>query len=141
MHREKERMKEYTSSSFQIIGHVAPLNDAQLAEMSREEFEADLLKRGNREREKRYQANTHYILREITGEYVLVPSGNLPGNMMATMNRSCAFLWRLLQEPKTTGDLISAAKQQFDDPAGELEQHILEFIEYRVKTGHIWEVK
>ena len=36
--------------------------------------------------EKRYRANGNYVYREIAGEGVLIPSGDLPGNVMVTVN-------------------------------------------------------
>ena len=134
-------MKEYVSPSVHVIEHVGPLDNAQIAALSDSELEAYLKENGYRERSRLFRVNENYVLREVAGEYVLVPTGDLPGNVMITMNKSCAFLWEQMQEPKTVGDLIFAAKERFDDPHGELEAHIREFVEYRVKTGHIWEVK
>ena len=109
--------------------------------ISDSELEAYLLEYSDLAHSRLFRVNDRYILREIAGEHVLVPTGDLPGNVMITMNKSCTFLWQQMQEPKTVGDLIVAAKQRFDDPGGELESQIREFIEYRVKTGHIWEVE
>ena len=134
-------MKEYVSPAVHIIEHIGPLDNEQIAALSDSELEAYLKENGYREHSRLFCVNENYVLREVAGEYVLVPTGDLPGNVMITMNKPCAFLWEQLQEPKTIGDLIFAAKQRFDDPSGELENHIREFIEYRVKTGHIWEVK
>lgn len=91
--------------------------------------------------EKRYRANGNYVYREIAGEGVLIPSGDLPGNVMVTLSETCAFLWAQLQEPKTIGDLIAAAHAAYDDPKHELEAQIRAFVQDRVKTGHIWEVE
>ena len=91
--------------------------------------------------EKRYRANGNYVYREIAGEGVLVPSGDLPGNVMVTLSETCAFLWAQLQEPKTIGDLIAAAHAAYDDPKHELEAQIRASVQARVKTGHIWEVE
>ena len=91
--------------------------------------------------EKRYRANGNYVYRKIAGEGVLIPSGDLPGNVMVTLSETCAFLWEQLQEPRTVGDLIAAARAAYDDPNHELEAQIRAFVQDRVKTGHIWEVK
>lgn len=134
-------MKKYESPSVHVIEHVGPLDNAQIAALSDSELEAYLKENGYRERSRLFRVNENYVLREVAGEHVLVPTGDLPGNVMITMNRPCAFLWEQMQEPKTVGDLIFAAKEIYDDPQGELEKHIREFVEYRVQTGHIWEVK
>lgn len=93
------------------------------------------------ELEKQYRANTHYVYRKIAGESVLIPSGDLPGNVMVTLNASGAFLWEQLQQPRTMDELIAAARAVYDDPNHELDAQIRAFVEDRVKTGHIWEVK
>ena len=128
MSREAFRRKRLASTS----AHKAP-EDAAMARQ-----EDDMNGNGL---EKRYRANGNYVYREIAGEGVLVPSGDLPGNVMVTLSETCAFLWEQLQEPKTVGDLIAAAKAEYDDPNHELEAQIREFVEDRVKTGHIWEVR
>ena len=92
------------------------------------------------ELEKQYRANTHDVYRKIAGESVLIPSGDLPGNVMVTLNASGAFLWEQLQQPRTMDELIAAARAVYDDPNHELETQIRAFVEGRVKTGHIWEV-
>ena len=128
MSREAFRRKRLASTS----AHKAP-EDAAMARQE-EKMNGNGL-------EKRYRANGNYVYRKIAGEGVLIPSGDLPGNVMVTVNETCGFLWAQLQEPKTVGDLIAAARAAYDDPNHELEAQIREFVEDRVKTGHIWEVK
>ena len=134
-------MKKYESPAFHWVGPVGPLDHEQLSRLSDEELETYLREHSFEKKKALYRANSSYILREIAGEHVLVPTGDLPGNVMITLNHTCAFLWKLMQEPKTVGDLIVAAKEIYDDPHEEMEKHIREFVEYRVQTGHIWEVE
>lgn len=94
---------------------------------------------GKPESERRYRANGNYVYRKIAGEGVLIPTGDLPGNVMVTLNETGAFLWEQLQEPRTIGDLIAAAREAYDDPNGEMEAQIRAFVEEKNKTGHIWE--
>ena len=88
----------------------------------------------------RYRVNGHYVYREIAGEGVLVPAGDLPGNVMVTLNETGAFLWRALQEPQTMESLIERARAAYDDPQGELDAQIRAFVEESIQTGHIVEV-
>ena len=134
-------MSKYESPVFHETEHVGPLENDQIAQLSDAELETYLRENGFLKQKKLYRVNGNYVLREVAGEHMLVPTGDLPGNVMITLNPSCAFLWQQLQEPKTIGDLIVAAKERFDDPTGEMEAHIKEFVEYRVQTGHVWEVK
>lgn len=134
-------MMRYEKPSVHVTEHIGQLGNDQVAALSDAELEAHLSENGYRESTKLYRANGNYVYREIAGEGVLVPSGDLPGNVMVTLSETCAFLWEQLQEPKTVGDLIAAAKAEYDDPNHELEAQIREFVEDRVKTGHIWEVR
>ena len=134
-------MRKYEKPSFHLTEHIGPLDNEQMAALSDAELEAYLNENGFRESTRLYRANGNYVYREIAGEGVLIPSGDLPGNVMVTVSETCGFLWAQLQEPKTVGDLIAAAKEVYDDPKHELEAQIRAFVEDRVKTGHIWEVK
>lgn len=95
----------------------------------------------NNGQDRRYRANGNYVYRKIAGEGLLIPSGDLPGNVMVTMNETGGFLWEQLQKPKTVDELIAAAQAAYDDPSHELEGQIRAFVEERVKIGHIWEVR
>ncbi len=134
-------MMRYEKPSVHVTEHIGPLDNDQIAALSDAELEAYLSENGYREMKKLYRANSNYIYRKIAGEGVLIPSGDLPGNVMVTVNGTGGFLWEQLQEPKTIGELIAAARAAYDDPNHELEAQIREFVEDRVKTGHIWEVK
>ena len=134
-------MRKYEKPCFHPTDHIGPLGNEQIAALSSAEPEAHLSENGYRESTKLYRANGNYVYRKIAGEGVLIPSGDLPGNVMVTVSETCGFLWAQLQEPKTIGDLIAAAKAAYDDPNHELEAQIREFVEDRVKTGHIWEVR
>lgn len=133
-------MRTYEKPCFHLTEHIGPLDNEQIAALSDAELEAYLSNNGFRESVKLYRANGNYVYRKIAGEGVLVPSGDLPGNVMVTVNGTGGFLWEQLQEPKTIGELIAAAKAAYDDPNHELEAQIREFVQDRVKTGHIWEV-
>ena len=133
-------MKKFVPPSIHMVKVDGPLDNKQLAALSDDELETYLRENGYWEKKKLYCTNEQYILREIVGEYVLVPTGNLPGDRMITLNRTCAFLWKQLQQQRTIDELVDLANKCFMDPNDELESNIKEFIKYRVKTGHILEV-
>ena len=130
-------MKKFAPPEVHAVCIGGGLSGDQLAALSDEALAAYLKENGWQEAKRRYRASEKYILREIAGEFVLVPTGDGPGNAMITLNKTCAFLWQQLQQEKTIGDLILASRRRFADPNGGLEADIKEFVEYRVKTGHI----
>ena len=89
---------------------------------------------------RRYRTNPDFILRKISGEAVLVPTGDsLFGNSMISVNETFTFLWELFSEPVTIPEVLSKAKEMYDDPSGEMEAQILQFIAECVRYGMILE--
>lgn len=80
--------------------------------------------------DKRYKANPDFLLREIGGEAVLVPLGDVGifENTMLSLNETCAFLWKVFQSPKTAQEAIDEAKAAYEGDASEIEQGVLSFI-------------
>lgn len=56
-----------------------------------------------------------FILRQVTGQNVVLPSGDeLDLNMMITLNDTGAFLWQLLQEENDENGLVRALLSEYD---------------------------
>lgn len=89
---------------------------------------------------RRYRTNPNVILRRILGEAVLVPAGDTPfGNSMITVNETFCFLWELFAEPRTFAEAVQKAREEYEDNAGEIEAHILSFLQDCVKYKMISE--
>ena len=61
-----------------------------------------------------------FILREVAGETVVIPSGeDINLNMMITLNGTGAFLWQKLEQGCTEEELVAALLAEYDvDAAG-----------------------
>ena len=56
-----------------------------------------------------------FILREVAGEYVVLPAGeDLDLNMMITLNETGSFLWEKLTVGAEEEDLVSAILAEYD---------------------------
>lgn len=89
---------------------------------------------------RRYRTNPDMILRKISGEAVLVPTGeSVFGNSMISVNETFTYLWELFEEPVLIGQVLEKAKEDFDDPSGEMEKHILNFVAEGIRYGMIIE--
>jgi len=56
-----------------------------------------------------------YILRQVAGEYVAIPSGEqVDLNRMITLNATGAFLWEHLKEETTPEVLSEALQAEYD---------------------------
>ena len=87
-----------------------------------------------------YRTNPDFILRKISGEAVLVPTGDSPmGNSMITVNETFEFLWELFEEPITAAQALAKAQEVYEDNTGEMQMHIFAFIRDCVKYGMIIE--
>ncbi|MCR5204663.1 MAG: PqqD family protein [Lachnospiraceae bacterium] len=57
-----------------------------------------------------------FILRNIVGEYMLVPTGERMKSFNGTMmlNELAAFVWEQLQSPKSESELLNAVLAEYD---------------------------
>lgn len=90
----------------------------------------------NRDGDALYQLKPGYAVRAFMDEYLVIPVGT-PGaddSKMAVLSPVAEFIWSLLEEPRTFGELLAAVTDEFEvtaDIAGpdiqdflrELEEH------------------
>ena len=64
----------------------------------------------------RYIANTDYVLREIVGEYMLIPTGKLSMTKdgVVTISESAAYLLKKMDEGKTLSQLCDLLLEEYD---------------------------
>lgn len=75
--------------------------------------------------------STDYVIREIAGEYIIVPTGKaaMKLNGMITVNETGVFLWKELQEGTTEEELVSAMCEEFDVDEVTARADVREFLE------------
>lgn len=56
-----------------------------------------------------------FTIREIAGDYIVVPTGDnyLDFGAVVSLNESGAFLWNQLQEPKSADELAAALAAEY----------------------------
>lgn len=54
-----------------------------------------------------------FILREVAGDVVVLPSGDLEINAMITLNETAAFLWKAMEKDITREELIAASVKEY----------------------------
>lgn len=81
-----------------------------------------------------------YILREVAGNYVVVPLGKaaLDFNGMITLNEMGAFLWKRLEQGTTKEELLEAVLSEYEVTEERALAGIDSFLE-KVKEGHFFE--
>ena len=71
-----------------------------------------------------------FVLREVAGENVVIPSGgDLALNMMMTLNDTGAFLWRKLEEETSERALVQALLSEYDVDEENAAKHVSAFVE------------
>lgn len=54
-----------------------------------------------------------FILREVAGDSIVMPSSEMNINAMITLNETGAFLWKLLESETTEEELTAAIMKQY----------------------------
>lgn len=77
-----------------------------------------------------FQANPEFMTREIAGEVVLVPVGKtaVDFNGLATLNKTGAFLWKLLEEKRTVSELCKTLAAKYGLEEEQVLDDVTEFI-------------
>lgn len=89
------------------------------------------------------KARKQFVLREISGEYVILPMGKtLPDmNRLITLNEIQAYLWQMLQEETGYDDLLRRITEEYDVSEAAARDDIQEFLEILTEAGMLEETK
>ena len=129
----------YQAPAFHLLPGVPGMTGEELAALSDEALEKVLRDNGFDKNKKRYRAHPDFLLREVAGEALLMPTGTAMSGMMLSLSETAAFLWRLLETPKTVQDLVFAARAEYADDSDAIESGIREFITVHIQSGLILE--
>lgn len=83
----------------------------------------------------------NFVLREIAGEYIIIPTGRtaLEFNGLITVNEVGMELWKMLQEDVTFDDLLNGILEEYDVDENVAREDIQEFLDRLVKGGILTE--
>lgn len=78
----------------------------------------------------KFRVNPDYVLRDICGEYAIIPVGEecLIANAVMTPNESAAFIWKCFAEPNTVENVVAQCVEAYDAPAETLAQAVDSFV-------------
>lgn len=82
--------------------------------------------------------NKEFVLREIAGDYVIIPTGQtvLEFNGLITVNEVGVSIWNMLQEEVTEDDLVNGILNEYEVEEEVAREDIREFIDTLV-AGNI----
>ena len=81
--------------------------------------------------------NKEFVLREIAGDYIIIPTGKtvLEFNGLITVNEVGVSLWNMLQNEVTEDDLVQGILDEYDVEEEVAREDIREFINNLVAGG------
>ena len=88
-------------------------------------------------KEKIMKIQKEFVLREIAGDYVIIPTGKtaLTFNGLITVNEVGAELWKMLQSDVTFEDLTQGILDIYDVDEETVKEDIREFLDTLEKGG------
>lgn len=74
--------------------------------------------------------NYEFVVREVAGEFLLVPVGKATMNLngLMTLNEVGAFLWEHLPAAENEEALVNAVLDEYEAERPEVEQDVSEFL-------------
>ena len=83
----------------------------------------------------------NFVLREIAGEYIIIPTGRtaLEFNGLITVNEVGMELWKMLQDDVTFDNLLNGILEEYDVDENAAREDIQEFLDRLVQGGILTE--
>ena len=125
-------MKEYKSPEYHFVRNPGGLSGSELAKLSDDELSRYLSGDSYQREKKKYRTKSGYILREIAGEYAIVPAGAesdspLENTVMAP-NGSAVFIWKHFEEPSTLEDVVVQGMLEYDVTEDRMRRSVENFV-------------
>ena len=74
--------------------------------------------------------NGTFVLREIAGDYIIVPVGEsaIDFNGMITLNEIGVFIWKLLQEEHSYDEILHTILNEYDSTEDQVRKDLDDFL-------------
>ena len=133
-------MKEYKRPEFHFVRNPGGLSGNELARLSDDELSRYLKDNRYLQEKKKYRIRDGYILREIAGEYAIVPAGagseSPLENTVMSPNGSAVFIWKNFEQPSTLEDVVIQGMLEYeaeeDTIRRSIKRFIKEMLEYKI---------
>ena len=81
--------------------------------------------------------NKEFVLREIAGEYIIIPTGStvLEWNGLITVNEVGVTIWNMLQEEVTLDQLVQKILEEYDVDEETARKDTEEFLQNLMESG------
>ena len=135
-------MEKYVNTEYHFVRNSGGLSGKELAKLSDDELAEYLRKDSILQEKKKYRINPDFILREIAGEYTIIPTGgdNVFSNAVMAPNGTAVFLWEAFQQPSTIQDVVVEAMQKYDATEEQIYNSISNFVKQSLEFKVLEEV-
>ena len=136
-------MEKYVNTEYHFVRNSGGLSGKELAKLSDDELAEYLRKDSILQEKKKYRINPDFILREIAGEYTIIPIGgdNVFSNAVMAPNGTAVFLWEAFQQPSTIQDVVVEAMQKYDATEEQIYKSISNFVKQSLEFKVLEEVE
>lgn len=133
-------MREYKRPEYHFVRNPGGLSGSELAKLSDDELSRYLKDNRYLQEKKKYRIRDGYILREIAGEYAIVPAGagseSPLENTVMSPNGSAVFIWKNFEQPSTLEDVVIQGMLEYeaeeDTIRRSIKRFIKEMLEYKI---------
>ena len=135
-------MEKYVNTEYHFVRNSGGLSGKELAKLSDDELAEYLGQDSILQEKKKYRINPDFILREIAGEYTIIPTGgdNVFSNAVMAPNGTAVFLWEAFQKPSTIQDVVVEAMQKYDATEEQIYNSISNFVKQSLEFKVLEEV-
>lgn len=135
-------MEKYINTEYHFVRNSGGLSGKELAKLSDDELAEYLRQDSILQGKKKYRINPDFILREIAGEYTIIPIGgdNVFSNAVMAPNGTAVFLWEAFQQPSTIQDVVVEAMQKYDVTEEQIYKSISNFVKQSLEFKVLEEV-
>ncbi len=136
-------MEKYVNTEYHFVRNSGGLSGKELAKLSDDELAEYLRQDSILQEKKKYRINPDFILREIAGEYTIIPTGsdNVFSNAVMAPNGTAVFLWEAFQQPSTIQDVVVEAMQKYDVTEEQIYKSISNFVKQSLEFKVLEEVE
>lgn len=136
-------MEKYVNTEYHFVRNSGGLSRKELAKLSDDELAEYLRQDSILQEKKKYRINPDFILREIAGEYTIIPTGgnNVFSNAVMAPNETAVFLWEAFQQPSTIQDVVVEAMQKYDATEEQIYKSISNFVKQSLEFKVLEEVE
>lgn len=136
-------MERYINTEYHFVRNSGGLSGKELAKLSDDELAEYLKQDSVLEEKKKYRIKSDFILRQIAGEYTIIPIGgeNVFSNAVMAPNDTAVFLWKAFEQASTIQDVVVKAMQIYDASEDQMYKSISNFVKQSLEYKVLEEVE